>query len=225
MAGELFCWGSTDYGKPYVPYAAPGSAWIAVSAGGYHICGILADSASSPFGQLKCWGDAAASDVPARLQQLNWTAVAVGSQGHTCGILHGSSELACWGDDVGGKATVPTGYETARWIKVAAGFHHTCAILETGEMMCWGEDGNGQTDVPPTVGPWSDVTAGGYHTCGISTSDKRLHCWGDFADGQLNVPNPETMWSSVAAGYLQNMWSGGRQWQPAVLGNECRGPN
>ena len=106
---RLWCWGDNTHGEilaandheSLAVQATPDHTWDAISAGGGHVCGILA-------GALSCWGRndrgqvslAVEDDVAAPLTiaiaggPSTWTMVAAGFN-DTCAI--GGGRLFCWG--------------------------------------------------------------------------------------------------------------------------------
>merc|ERR1711988_864602 len=94
------------------------NAWLAVSAGSLHSCGIQYD------GSLSCWGanTAGQTDVPCWNEEsaqwaecgtagavikVGWQQVACGET-HTCGILRDGT-LKCFGDNRYAQSDVPVG--------------------------------------------------------------------------------------------------------------------
>jgi len=134
-----------------------GPSWTAVTAGGYHSCGIQVDGSlwcwgKNDFGQL---GDGTASDqkdpILISAAEGGWLSVSAGGD-HTCGVQSDGS-LWCWGLNDNGQLgdgsftdrNVPTrvGGEY-RWSLVTAGEDFSCAFKTDGNLWCWGWNFFGQ---------------------------------------------------------------------------------
>ena len=166
-----------------ITIAPPAPRYIAVSAGGYHTCGLRES------GEIECWRwyDEGQTEAPAG----RFTAVSAGD-GHTCAIRESDSEIECWRWYDGGQTEAPAGRFTA----VSAGGGHTCAIRESdSEIECWGQNDEGQTEAP--AGSYTAVSAGRFHTCGLRESGA-IECWGWNYYGQSNAPAGS--FSAVSAG-------------------------
>ena len=175
-SGSVDCWGLNADGQSD-PQTGP---YRAISAGGFHTCGIL-----EADGSIDCWGDNA--DGQATDQTGPYTAVSAGGY-HTCGILEADGSIDCWGYEADGQAVDQLGPYTA----VAAGTFHTCGIHEAdGSIDCWGYNSTGQAVDQP--GPYTAVAAGTFHTCGILEADGSIDCWGrdSFGEG-ADQPGPYT---------------------------------
>jgi len=182
--GSLRCWGfggdgrlgygdQRTIGDDEVPSSVGtvdlGGAATAVTAGGFHTCGLLVG------GSVRCWGlgdngrlgygngttigeDEKPSSVGPVATGGAAKAITAGD-GHTCALLEGGS-VRCWGlggngrlgyantDTIGDDETPASvaqpvslgGVATA----ISAGDAHTCALLEGGSVRCWGFGGNGR---------------------------------------------------------------------------------
>ena len=180
--GTVQCWGRNDSGQlgdpatttfsSVAPVRVTGiTTAIAVTAGGFHTCALLAD------GTVQCWGEndfgqlgnGTSDPVPGTPTTFNPTPVTV------------------------------SGITTA--VAISAGGWHTCALLRDGTVQCWGENtygqlGNGATIAPPAPGRSSTpatvtgittaigIEAGIFHTCAI-LRDGTLQCWGRNDEGRL----------------------------------------
>ena len=162
-SGAVECWGW--------PADAPEGSFSAVSAGGWHTCGLRTS------GAVECWGAnyVGQTDAPSGA----FSAVSAGRV-HTCG-LRPSGAVACWGDNEHGQADAPGGSFSAvsagGWPDEVdvEGRSHTCGLRVSGVVECWGDNNFGQADAPG--GLFSAVSAGGWHTCGLRMSGA-VECWG-----------------------------------------------
>ncbi len=117
--GSLWCWGGNykgQLGNAGVPAqdnsktsdaVQVAGAWLSVSAGQSHTCGIMSDQS------LWCWGDDTqgqlgdaketpqSAPVAIGVPGQTWQAVAAGLA-HTCGLAPGGT-LWCWGSDANGQ--------------------------------------------------------------------------------------------------------------------------
>ena len=173
-AGELWCWGSNQFGQlgdgttmgKYVPTEVTGfgASVVAVSAGSDHTCAV------TEAGQLWCWGKNDYSKlgegtttnryVPTQVSGLETGVVAVSAGWyHTCAVTE-AGLLWCWGwNEYGqlGEGTTSSRYlpaqvtDLAGVVAVSAGAVHTCAVTEAGLLWCWGwneygQNGDGTTE-------------------------------------------------------------------------------
>jgi len=171
---------AVDLGADDVSGAARARA-VAIAAGAYHTCAVLAGS-----GVVKCWGWNDHGQLGAgdrRSRGIDPADMGVG--------LH----------------PVPLG-EGRKVADVTAGGFHTCALLaESGEVKCWGLNQAGQLglghreprganlaelgDLLPAVKlgigmPARAITAGAAHTCAL-LADFSVRCWGLNASGELGI--------------------------------------
>jgi len=155
---------------------------VALSAGGFHSCGI------TTTGGVKCWGSNGSGQLgdgtrfrrmlPVDVVGLGGpvTAISAGAS-HTCAVL-ASGGLKCWGSNAFGQVGVvsipevnshPTPVDalglTSGIAGVAAGDYHTCAVTTAGAVKCWGtnQDGliGGSPDVPALASGVSALAASG----------------------------------------------------------------
>jgi len=195
-----------------VPASAAASQWLAVSAGGYHTCGIKADHSlwcwgANTYGQLGIANNVNKS-VPTRVgTATNWNSVTSG-RFHTCALTT-TGTRNCWGlnnngqlglGDTNNRST--PGFRTGEgaWSQLSAGDLHTCGRQSNNNAQCWGAntygalgtgDGSNQT-VPTNVAAggqlWTSISAGGLHTCGVTSGGVRA-CWGANEAFQLGLNN------------------------------------
>ncbi len=227
--GAAYCWGSagsgalgdgrgsTDLGEAGrgefsdepVPVQG-GLAFLAISAGAGHTCGITIDGAaycwgSNRYGQL---GDGMTTrrTTPTRVSGgLQFSSIAAGVR-FTCGVA--AAVAYCWGANeegqLGNGGTAPKSAPSPvsggiAFTAVAAGLGHACGTSTAGEIYCWGFNNlgqlgtgdNGSSMVPRRVvggRSYVSVTAGNYHTCAI-TNRADAYCWGGNFDGELGTGN------------------------------------
>ena len=178
--GTVRCWGQNDYGQlgngTTTPAAVPKSTpvevsritnAVAVSAGGFHTCALLAD------GTVRCWGqndygqlgDGSIIEPQTRPPTPRPTPTPVTVQGITTAVA------------------------------MKSGIFHTCALLRDGTMQCWGWNDFFQlgdssipnaSSTPVTVRGVSPaaLAPGDQHTC-VLLPDATVRCWGDNNFGQL----------------------------------------
>lgn len=256
--GAAYCWGENSVGQlgqgegpgttercgvndTYMviecngrPLAVTGGlTFAALSAGGYHSCGLTA------VGDAHCWGlnnfgqlgdgavDARRTPV-AVVGGLQFKSLVAGTY-HTCGLTAAGAAY-CWGENSSGQlgdgsiisrrtpVSVASGLVFA---SLVAGEDRTCALTGAGQTYCWGVQGNGlRGSAPPVVYVTPEATAAGltftslaggsYHTCGL-TSAGAAHCWGLNGYGQLGDGSTVDPLSPVAV-------SGGRVFASLTAG-------
>jgi alpha-tubulin suppressor-like RCC1 family protein len=188
--------------------AAP--AFVQVSPGGAHTCGLTA------AGVIWCWGNNATGQLGDGTTTNRLTPVVVragalrfhhvtAADYHTCALTT-DARAYCWGDNsygqlgLGGPTTrrlrpsPVSGGLTFRQLS-AGGLGHTCGVTSTGRAYCWGNNQFGQlgdgtetdrsapTPVASTLA-FSEVLPGANFTCGTTTGGTAW-CWGYNAFGQL----------------------------------------
>ena len=188
---------------------------VAVSAGGYHTCGLRPDESILCWGAVdpppvgaqtslvaggdwhcaldgtgapSCWGDgpAAIFEVPAG----PFTALALGDT-HGCGLRPGG-QVACWGLNSAGEASPPE----VRFAAIAAGPALTCGIeLEGGALRCFGANDNGRAE--PPMGVFTALDLGTEHGCALDAVGG-VSCWGAASLGRLDAP--VGVWRGLAVG-------------------------
>jgi len=226
-AGVAFCWGDGTWGQlgtgeitscSTVPTSAmsncPGPKpvagdlrFVAIAAGDYHTCGLVAS------GQLYCWGlnsryqlgspsgspcsqvddyyyyyydtypVACALAPQLVLQAPAFTAVAAGVE-ETCGLA-ASGSVSCYGPP-GGTQFVSNAPPFASLSPDA-----NCGIGVDGAAYCWNRAFDVQTASAARPDPlasafaFSAITAVHGHRCGILKTDGTAVCWGANESGEL----------------------------------------
>ena len=141
----------------------PDGAFVAVSSGDEHACGLRAD------GAVACWGnndDGQGDPPPGRYRSIS-----AGDE-HTCAV-RADDAAVCWGNDDDGRTDAPAG----RFVAVSSGNRYTCGLRADGAVTCWGYNGQGQAPRAP-AGHYSAVSAATFHTCALRTTGT-LVCWGE----------------------------------------------
>ncbi len=154
------CWGDNSYGQVGVgtKILAEDSATavagisnaIAIAAGDYFSCAVLADNTA------RCWGYNGKGQLgdgtndmqfsPTTVLGLNHvTSIAAGTS-HTCALITDGT-VRCWGDNSMGQVGDGTGINRLNSVAVvglanvtaiSAGGEHTCALLADATVWCWG---------------------------------------------------------------------------------------
>jgi alpha-tubulin suppressor-like RCC1 family protein len=217
VSGALWCWGNGADGElgngAFDTYSlAPvrvggGLSFVAVSAGGQHVCGIAAGGAGYCWGYnaLGALGSGLASNAAlpvAVAGELAFVAISAG-RNHTCGIAAGGA-AHCWGYNgfgrLGDNSTAASGVPVPvsgglRFTSISSGGYHTCAITAGGQGYCWGRNDNGQLGDGTSTDRWTPaaivggltfkaLATGWEHTCGVTTGGA-VYCWGLNDHGQL----------------------------------------
>lgn len=169
-SGEVYCWGSNDFGQigagaglanvPEPARVASGEHFAAVSAGGETTCAL------SEAGKLFCWGRNPARVLGVAEPFVN-TPVAVAP--------------------------------AMTWRSVSVGYSHICGMALDGVAYCWGRNTQGQlgigrvdADAHPAPEPvagsvrLASVTAATIHSCGLDAAGK-AYCWGTNWQGILTT--------------------------------------
>ena len=110
----------SQYGSDSQVYSE--SAFVEVSAGGFHSCG-LRDN-----GTVECWGindHGQSSDPYGQFQS-----VSAGKE-HSCGVRVDGT-VDCWGNHA------QSGSPEGVFVEVSAGKEHSCGVRPDGTVDCWG---------------------------------------------------------------------------------------
>jgi len=199
--GTVRCWGNARFGQvgsgntftfsatqtpDTLPLVALGGAAVAISAGDFHTCALLAG------GAVRCWGvglngrlgygntntigDDETPDAAGPVD-LGRPAVAISAGAdHTCAVLDDGT-VRCWGaghdgqlgygntadigDDEQPSAAGPVDLGPGRTaVAIAAGSTSTCARLDDGSLRCWGDGANGLLGSCSTASVGDDETPG-----------------------------------------------------------------
>ena len=213
--GVVTCWGADTYGMSSgrglnmgVRADLDNLTFSAVSAGGFHVCGILDGQNMQTAGVVRCWGNDSynQSTIPTALTSATFSSISSGVY-HNCGILDGqnmqtSGALKCWGNDTYSQTTLPSDVSSATFSAVSSGWVHACGILDgqnsqtAGIVKCWG--GANFSTVPITIPPelaevpFAQISAAFPHTCGLTLVERRVRCWGNTGGssdyGQTDIP-------------------------------------
>jgi alpha-tubulin suppressor-like RCC1 family protein len=196
-------------------------AFLQLSAGFQHTCGVTTDF------RAYCWGQNGNGQTgigtfdncdfgcpvfyPTPVKGgLSFKQVDAGTN-HTCGVTP-ANRAYCWGYGrlLGTGTTTsrptPTAVAGARSFRqVSAGGDHSCGVTADDRAYCWGENARGQLGDGTTTfrsAPvavlgslhFLEVRAGNSHTCGVTT-DNRAFCWGDNQYGE--VGDSSTAWKRL----------------------------
>jgi alpha-tubulin suppressor-like RCC1 family protein len=218
--GGVKCWGYNADGRvgdgttaarlTPVDVVGLSSEVRAISAGGYHTCGLTIS------GGVKCWGHnqygqlgigtAANRAVPIDVRGLSSgiSAITVGAY-HNCALTT-AQRASCWGNN--GNGRLGDGTTTVRYTPVevsgltenltalTGGGSHTCALTAGAGLKCWGDNLYGQlgdgkivpqytpVDVSGLTTGVDAVDAGNEHTCALTTVGG-VKCWGNNRWGEL----------------------------------------
>ncbi|KAJ6419095.1 hypothetical protein OIU84_029242 [Salix udensis] len=141
----VFCWGD-EASSRVISLIPQEMRFQKISAGGYHVCGILEGADSKAF----CWGrslnleEEISMISAAYLNQGNVDfppsdpmLSVVGGKFHACGIKSYGRGVICWGYTVKRSTPTPTAIKV---YEIAAGNYFTCGILAEKSLLpvCWG---------------------------------------------------------------------------------------
>ena len=191
VSGPVVCWGANSEGQT----DAPEGAFMSVSAGGTHSCGVRVG------GAVVCWG--ADSDGRTVAPQGLFSVVAAGNQ-HSCGVRVATRErtdhaigmapvsgpVVCWGANYKGQRNAPGGYFKA----ISVGHSHSCGLRVDETIRCWGSNENNRASAPS--GKFRSVSSGEAHSCGVYANGN-IACWGFNDDGRAIAPSGDFLAVSV----------------------------
>ncbi len=231
-----YCWGGNWAGQlgssigssqlDSIPALVTGGfAFVSVTAGSYHTCGLLASGAAY------CWGYNTVGQLGNNTTSQSSTPVAV-SGGlafamidagymHTCGVTTASGTAAldrqvyCWGRGTEGQlgnalnenSSVPVRVAqplqtTTKAVSVAAGsgyYGHTCAVATNDQAYCWGYNGEGQLG----------TAAGNTSSTNVPT---QVHAAGTYTWTAISTGNNHTCGISANGGNIARCWGGNQSW-------------
>ncbi|KAK9141281.1 hypothetical protein Scep_010962 [Stephania cephalantha] len=143
--GTVSCWGD-ETSSSITSLIPRDKRFRRISAGGYHVCGILEGKDSKVF----CWGRSLDLEEQISVaaayyrgegsvdQAPNESMVTVvGGRFHACGIKFSDHGVICWGFSIKKSTPPPTGVKV---YEVAAGDYFTCGVLAEKSLqpICWG---------------------------------------------------------------------------------------
>ncbi|MBU1218293.1 hypothetical protein KKF34_09565 [Myxococcota bacterium] len=193
-----------------------GFAFVSISAGYQHTCGILTD------GSGWCWGFNGAGQLGDGTHEERTYPVMVsgmeegiekisGGREHSCAVKADGSAW-CWGKNTSGQlgngdledTMIPAGVSgMSEGVKsICPGADHTCALKSDGSLWCWGSNvsgqiGDGTTEdrhEPVRVESLNynviSVECGYDHTC-VQIDDGSVWCWGSNESGQVGDSTTE----------------------------------
>lgn len=141
----VFCWGD-QISSQVISLIPKDTKFQKISAGGYHVCGVLEGFNSRVF----CWGSSLAIEEEVSavvysgqgkgnvdLAPKDAMISVVGGKFHACGIKKADKGVICWGYTVENSTPPPEGTRVA---EIAAGNYFTCGVLIQKSLLpiCWG---------------------------------------------------------------------------------------
>ena len=196
---------------PALATATGSLAFVQVTQGGTHTCGVTADN------RAYCWGSNSLGELgdgsqnPSRIPlpvagDLRFQSVSAGN-GFTCGVKT-DGKAYCWGVNFDGTlgngstadlSLIPVAVAgNRRYRQLRAGAAHVCAVTLGDISFCWGNNQFKQLGAAASVSDrarlpvrvetggltFRRLIPGGSHTCGL-TADGVAYCWGNNNSGQL----------------------------------------
>src|SRR5712692_6623846 len=157
------------HGKGTATVVVARVAFVAVSAGGVHSCGLTTN------GAVFCWGN----------DNFGALGAAITTDFTQCLILD-LVNLPCTASPVGvtGGLTFATVRASAYGQDDEDAGGGTCGLTAEGAAYCWGLNANDNFDPAPVAGglTFTAVSVGFLHTCGLSTTGA-AYCWGLWNSG------------------------------------------
>lgn len=226
-AGELRCWGYTQfgqtatgiaYGQINVPAAAAMSGVSSVGVGDDFGCALTEDHGVSCWGQNRYGnlgnGQIARAFTPVEIFGTDAAQYITVGLDHACFSLEFGNATYCWGDNRqhqvvpdGGTPFVTTPVAIGKNLfQVSAGRTHTCGIIADSfqHAFCWGSNddqrlGTTQSTTQHEVPSlsFSWIAAGPTGTCGISAG--KLYCWG-IVPGVASPSTTQPQTTNIGAG-------------------------
>ncbi|KAK7325076.1 hypothetical protein VNO77_29136 [Canavalia gladiata] len=154
----VFCWGDETSSQVIFNLIPQSMRFQKISAGGYHVCGILEGVDS----RVVCWGRSLdmEEEISLRSSRQGQGNVdlapndpmlsVVGGRFHACGIKSYDRGVICWGYSLKASTPVPNGTKV---FEIAAGNYFTCGVVVEKSLMpvCWGV--GFPTSLPLAVSP------------------------------------------------------------------------
>jgi serine/threonine protein kinase len=154
--GSVFCWGDETSSK-VISLTPLKMKFRKISAGGYHVCGILEGVNSRTF----CWGRSLDNEEQISVTHAGQGNVdlapndpmisIVGGRFHACGIKSYDNGVICWGFMIKSSTSAPSEIKV---YEIAAGDYFTCGVLAGKKSLvpfCWGV--GFPTSLPLAVAP------------------------------------------------------------------------
>jgi alpha-tubulin suppressor-like RCC1 family protein len=212
---RVLCWGNNDLGglgvgNTTTPITVPvltsdSSAFLSVSAGGSHSCGVRANDS-----RVLCWGYNANGQLgvgnttsPIMVPVLTvdssaFLSVSAGGN-RNCGVRLNDSRVLCWGYNANGQLgvgntttpiTVPVlTVDDSAYSSVSTGFSHSCGIrANDSRVLCWGYNTNGQLGVGNTTSPI---------LVPVLTTDTSSYYSGFYTDTEYNISTLQSGFTSL----------------------------
>ncbi|PIN14283.1 Serine/threonine protein kinase [Handroanthus impetiginosus] len=134
---SVFCWGDVTASN-VIELIPKGLKFRKISAGGYHVCGIL----EGVYSRVTCWGRSSNLEDEISLGNVDLPPEdpllsVVGGKFHSCGIRSYDRGVECWGFRVERSTPPPSG---VKLYEIAAGDYFTCGVLAEKSLLpvCWG---------------------------------------------------------------------------------------
>ncbi|KMZ64439.1 Kinase family protein [Zostera marina] len=177
-----FCWGD-ESGSRVISSIPMDFKFRAISAGGFHVCGVLDTS------RVYCWGRSLSIEKEAESSASTGNLGAgnvdvapvdsflsiVGGRFHACGIRSVDREVVCWGFRLDNSVPPPV---RTKVYELVAGDYFTCAVSAEGSLkpICWGTAF--PTSIPMAVSPGMCLSnpcgPGFYELSHVATSTKKV---------------------------------------------------
>uniref|UniRef100_A0A1D1XUH2 non-specific serine/threonine protein kinase n=1 Tax=Anthurium amnicola TaxID=1678845 RepID=A0A1D1XUH2_9ARAE len=133
------CWGD-ETGSDIITLTPKDLRFRMISAGGFHVCGVLEDSHVTCWGKSLGMGRASPDSLgegDVGLTPKDPMVSVVGGRFHACGIRCVDRAVLCWGFRLANSVPPPMGI---RVYEIAAGDYFTCGVLADKSLkpLCWG---------------------------------------------------------------------------------------
>ncbi|CAL9768494.1 unnamed protein product [Musa acuminata subsp. burmannicoides] len=131
-----FCWGD-ETSSGVISLTPRNLRFQSISAGGFHVCGILENS------QVFCWGRSLETQQlslghgDVKMVPMDPMVSVAGGRFHACGIKSLDHKAVCWGFMLQNSMPPP---KDSRLYEIAAGDYFTCGVLAATSLraVCWG---------------------------------------------------------------------------------------